>query len=331
MVLLLSVLVIVIAVYAVILSVSNRGDGEGASGSTGEGVYIDRNASEVASLTYRTGGSEFSVVKSGSVYALGADESFPLDMTAVNFMTHAAAKLTYDRRINPEGNDLGEYGLTEPQAVIDIVYTDGARLTLKVGNYNVYSEAYYCTTGDGFVYLFGGSFTEAFTYSYSDLLLDDGADTPQEGLISVYEIEITCGEKRVTFSIDREDENAFWKKNGGEENVYDDVKSIYNDLYMLSVDEWVAYNLETEEEFDVYGLSKPDIRVVFKHIETEEIENEGSATVTKEYERQTAFLIGPPTDEEDENAIKRYFAFGGGSIVYVVEESEFSSILEALE
>ncbi len=327
---LLSLLVIVIVFYAVITNaMKNKGKNGGETPSNG-GIYIDRQPSEVEKITYRTSGEEFTVRKDGSIYVLHEDTEFPLDTTALGYMTNAVAKITYERKINPEGNDLTEYGLRDPQAVIDIVYGDGARLTLTVGNYNAYSEAFYCTTGDGFVYLIGGQFSEAFTYTFHDLILHDYIETPQYGFSSVTKVEITGGGKSAFYEL-VDGENDVWEKNGESGEFAYEVMNIYNELYKLSVDEWVAYNVDTDEEFDVYGLKAPDIRVVFTHTEIQEIEIEGSSTVTKEHERQTAFLIGPPTDENEETDVERYFMFGGGSIVYIVGEENFAYTINALK
>ncbi len=327
---LLSLLVIVIVFYSVISNVVKKDGSGGNSAPAGDGIYIDRQPSEVEKVTYRTGGSEFTVRLDGSIYVLDEDPEFPLDTTAVAYILNAATRLTYVRRINPEGNDLAEYGLSDPQAVIDVLYTDSARLTLTVGNYNAYSDAFYCTTGDGLVYLMGGEFCEAFIYKYSDLILHDRIETPQYGFSSVTKIEITGNGKSVVYEL-TDEENDIWEKNGEEGDFSYEAKEIYNELYKLTVDEWIAYNVTTDDEFDVYGLKKPDIRVVFTHIELEEIENEGSSTVTKEHERQTAFLIGPPTDESEETDVKRYFAFGGGSIVYILHEEVFECTINALK
>ncbi len=330
LVVLLSLLIIVIIFYAVI-SNAMKDDEKGGTGSEdGEKVYIDKQADDVVKLTYRTGGSEFTVQKSGSIYVLAEDEDFPLDTTAVKFMLNAAAQISYQRRINPEGNDLSEYGLTDPQAVIDISYDDGARLTLTVGNYNAYSEAYYCTTGDGFVYLIGGQFSEAFSYKYADLILHDRVTTPQYGFSSVTKIEITSGNKRAFYELVGE-EDGVWMKNGESGEFTYEAMNIYNELYKLNPNDWVAYNVETEEGFDSFGLKTPDIRIVFTHTEIEVIENDGSSAVEKTHERQTAFLIGSPTDEGDENDVKRYFAFGGGSIIYIMHESDFANTMNAVK
>ncbi len=330
MVLLVSVLVIVTVLYLVVSNAAKDG-GEKLDTDDGPSVYIDRQESEVSKLSYRTGGTEFTVMKSGSTYVLYEDEDFPLDMNIVKFMINAAAKISYSRKINPEGNDLGEYGLKSPQAVIDIAYTDGAKLTLTVGNYNPYSEGYYCTVGDGFVYIIGGEFAEAFAYQYADLILDDRAETPQYGFTSVTKLEISGNGKTVIYERVTDGEGSAWKKNGESGEYYYEVQDIYSELYQLDYDEWVAYNVESDEGFDAYGLKDPAIRVVITHTEVEEIEVEGSASVKKEYERNTAFLIGSPTDSEDENDVRRYFAFGGGKIVYVVSEAEFKNVLGALK
>lgn len=326
---LLSLLVIVISFYAVI-SNAVKNDGGGGNEPTTGGVYLDRQASEVEKITYRTSGEEFTVRKDGSIYVLHEDTEFPLDMTAVGYMTNAVAQISYERKINPEGNDLAEYGLTAPSAVLDVLYGDGARLTLTVGSYNAYSEAYYCMTGDGFVYLIGGQFCEAFAFTFHDLILHDYIETPQYGLSSVTKIEIASGNKRAFYEL-VDEENDVWTKNGESGEFAYEVMNVYNELYKLTVKEWVAYNADTDEERDVYGLKTPDIRIVFTHTEIEEIEIEGSSTVTKEHERQTAFLIGSPTDEGEETEVERYFMFGGGSIVYKVHEEYFEHTMNALK
>lgn len=328
MVLLISVLIMVIAFYLLINSALNKGGGDAPTQTGGE-YYIDRLASEVKKLTYRTGGTEFSVVKSGAVYVLEEDEAFPLDTSALKFMTNALAKLYIERRINPEGNDLDEYGLKTPHVIIDAVYEDGGTLSVKVGNYNAYSEAYYCSVGDGFVYLFGGDFIEAFGYTYTDLILDDYAQTPQEGFSSVTAIEITSGNKTVIY--ERVTDSTAFAKTDSEGDFSAEAQSIYLELFRLTVDRWADYNVQTEEEFDLYGLKDPHVRIVFKHIETTEIEIEGSSTVVTEEEKKTAFLIGSLTDKDDEDCTERYFAFGGGTIIYVLDEENFANTLGALE
>lgn len=330
LIVLVSLLVTVIIFYSVISNaMKNSGKSKTPASSNG-GVYLDRQPSEVERITYRTGGEEFTVRLDGAVYILDEDHEFPLDTTTLGYMTNAVSTITYERKINPEGNDLSEYGLTDPHAILDTVYTDGARLTLRIGNYNTYSDAYYCTTGDGFVYLVGGQFCEAFDFTFSDLILHDYIDTPQSGFSSVTKIELAQGGKTILYEL-TDAENDVWQRNGESGEFAYEAMNIYNEFFKLTVSEWVAYNVDTDEELGAYGLKSPDIRVVFTHIELEEIEIEGSSTVVKEHERQTAFLIGPKTNESDEDHSERYFMFGGGSIVYIVHEESFEYTLNSVK
>ncbi len=337
LVLLISVLVIVIAFYAVATNIAkrdkenNKDKGEEKS----DIVYIDKKASDVNKITYSKngGGSEFTVVKSGSTYVLEADNEFPLDTKAVAFMINATAKIVFERQIDPEGNDLEEYGLNDPHTVITTVYTDGAKVELKLGNYNKYSESYYCTVGDGFVYLLTTDFAQAFDYEFSDLLFDDSVQTPQNGFSSLTDIEITANGKTVILSAN---DDGKWFKTDADGNVVEgdfaaDASMMYREFYLGTVDEWVAYNASDDAVRDTYGLKGPDIRILFKHIEKKTIENEGSASITKEYERTTAFLIGHVVDEEQsEESRERYFMFGDGSVVYVKAEADFKTAFKHL-
>lgn len=317
--------VLLLAAYFV-LSAPDKQDNSEEQGQ-GEIIYIDRQASEVESLTYRIGGAEFSVVRSGTKYVLKEDENFPLDRTAVDYMTNAVARLVFERRINPEGSELDEFGLSSPNSIIEVIYTDGARLTLKVGDYNPYADAYYCSVGDSFVYLAGGDFVEAFEYTYSDLLLDEYAETPQYGFSSLTEIIITSGDKKITFTL-ADAENGVWEREGEEGDFYQEALLLYNELFGFYAEDWVSYNIKTEEQFALYGLEPAEIRILFKHTEIEEVEVNGSAVI-KETERESAFLIGSAVSEESTE--KRYFSYGGGSVIYVISESDLPYLFDTLE
>ena len=333
LVLLISVLVIVIAFYALASSIAKRENEKNKTNGGEENteiVYIDKKVSEVSKVTYSKngGGTEFTVIKSGSTYVLEADNEFPLDSGVVSFMMNAAAKIVFNRQIDPEGNDLEEYGLADPHTIITSVYSDGAKVELKLGDYNKYSESYYCTVGDGFIYLLDTDFADAFDYEFTDLLFDDSVQTPQNGFSSLTDIEITANGKTVILSANKD---GTWSKTDADGNAIDgdfasDASLMYREFFLGTVDEWVAYNAYEDEARDTYGLKTPEIRVLFRHIETKTIENEGSASITKEYERTTTFLIGYVVDEEQsEESIERYFMFGDGSIVYVKTESEFKT------
>lgn len=331
LVLLISVLVIVLFLYFFAMSVAKKDVvNEDETEHDEQIVYIDRQASEVNSIKYTSSsdGASFTVKKSGSIYVLEQDESFPLDESVVKFMTNAMAKIYFDRRINPEGDDIREYGLSEPHTVIEAQYKDGAKVVLSLGNYNKYAEAYYCTVGDGFVYLLSSQFGEAFSYSFSDLILNDTITLPQYGFSSLTHIEISSSEGTVIYSLN-DDES--WSKTGFdgslcEGDFSEQAGQIYTEMFLIETDEWVDYKAESEDIRDKYGLNS-GVRVLFRHVESVDVEADGgSSVVTKEYEKTTVFLIGNAVSDEDEEA-DRYFMFGDGQIVYVVSYEQIDSVM----
>ena len=69
--------------------------------------------------------------------------------------------------------------------------------------------------------------------------------------------------------------------------------------------------------------------MLFKHIELEEtVVND--TPVVKRTEKETAFLIGSPAKADDENG-SRYFAYGGGSVIYVIEENDLPQLFDLIE
>jgi hypothetical protein len=146
-----------------------------------------------------------------------------------------------------------------------------------------------------------------------------------------------------------EELNVFLRKYLDENFMLDfiaDAKLIYRQLYMLSVDDWVTYSASDDAVRQSYGLGTNGITVLFRHIEEKTIENEGSAPVTKEYERTSAFLIGYTINSEEggtdngyhgdsdhgdgDHGAKRYFMYGDGMVVYTVHEEAFSAALKHL-
>lgn len=332
LILLMSVLVIVLLLYFFAMSIAKKEiENEDEENYDEQIVYIDRQASEVNSVKYTSSsdGASFTIKKSGSIYVLEQDESFPLDDSVVKFMTNAVAKISFTRRINPEGNDLQEYGLTEPHTVIEAQYKDGGKVVLKLGNYNKYAEAYYCTVGDGFIYLLSSQFGEAFSYSFSDLILDDTISLPQYGFSSITHIEVSSGEGTVIYAL--KDDNS-WSKSGFDGDVLEgdfteQAQKIYSQLFLIETDEWVDYTAESEDVRNKYGLNS-EIRVLFRHILSVDVEvDDGSSVVTKDYEEETVFLIGNALSDNDDGEEYRYFMFGDGQIVYVVSHEQIDSVM----
>lgn len=329
-VLLISFLIVVIGFYFIAVSIPDGKDesGEGEDDSTI--IYIDRQASEVSKITYVKGGGEFTLVKGTSIFTLEGDSEFPLDDKVVGFMTNALCKITFIKKIKPDGDAESEYGLLSPHTEIDVTYTDGAKLALKLGGYNKYAEGYYCSVGDGFIYLISSDFAEAFDYEIKDLIYDDTVLPPQNSFSSVFEIEIKHGGKSSVFAL-KEDKWTFTKADGScdNEDYSETANHIYYELFEISVDEWVTYKADLDDVRDKYGLKNAEIAVTFRYNESEDFTDENGNVTTEESVKTTVFLIGNSAEgEEGENEGTRYFMFGDGHIVYKINNEDIEATLE---
>lgn len=349
MVLLLSILILVILFYAVATTIAKREKEKENDQEGGENTaitYINKTADDVESIIYRSEGYDLGIKNVNGKYILTSDETFPLDQVIASDMAGAVAVITFDQKLNPEGNDLTEYGLNDPQTALTVAYSDGARVTLAIGNYNRYTDSHYCQVGDDFVYLLSGDILDYFTYSMTDLLQDETVTLPSEGFSSLTKVEITekDGDTLVYNFMEagEETEEDIWQKILNGEAVEGDftstVQNLYNELFKISLNEWAAYNVTGNEALDTFGLATPEIKVVFHYIEKTTISagDGSSSSVTKEHERAFGFDIGsrlPVEGEEspdtsDSADYDRYFMLEGGKIVYIISEGNLTESLK---
>jgi len=349
LVLLLSVLVIVIGFYVVATIIAKRE--EEADDPVVEDttiVHINKKASDVTSMTYRSESYDYTVsVAASGKFTLASDSAFPLDQTIASYMAEAVAVITFDRKINPEGNDLTEYGLNEPQTFLSVTYKDGAKVNLEIGSYNKYTDSFYCQVGDGFVYLMNGEPLEYFKYSITDLLQDEVITAPKDGFSSLTKVELLYADgSRLVYDYVKaeegvEDSEDRWTKTSdgttAEGDFTSDVQTLYNELYKISLDAWAAYNVTGNEALANYGLATPAVTIVFHYIEKTTISagDGSSSSITKEHERAFGFQIGdrlptadtPEGDTSEPTDPTRYFMLEGGTTVYLVSEKNLSKSL----
>lgn len=349
LVLLLAILVIVIAFYLVATTIAKReeeNDDPVIQDTTI--IHINKKASDVTAMTYRSESYDFTIdVAVNGKFTLASDSAFPLNQTIASYMAEAVAVIAFDQKLNPEGNDLTEYGLHEPQTVLSVTYKDGAKVHLEIGNYNKYTDSFYCQIGDGFVYLMDGKPLEYFKYSITDLLQDEVITTPQNGFSSLTQVELLYANGNrlvydyVKAEADVEGSEDRWTKTANEAvaegDFTSDVQTLYNELYKISLDEWAAYNVTGNDSLAAYGLDTPAIQVIFHYIEKTTIAGgEGSSSsITKEHERAFGFFIGstlPNAEdtsdtESDTTEAFRYFLLEGGSTVYIVSEKNLAHTL----
>lgn len=343
MLVLLVVLILVVGFYLFASSLADDGDEEPTPDTTI--VYLSKDMSEVTEIVYQSDSRSFGIKKTGSIYTLVSDPTFPLDQTVASSMAEAVAVITFERSFRPEGDDLTDYGLNDPAVVLTVSYEGGAKLTLEIGSYNRYSDTYYCQLGDGFVYLMKSDLPGEFDYTMIELLQDEAITRPSDGSSALTKVTLSYRDGNA-FTYERiegkEEEEDTWRKVLSDGTVADgeygsEVLALYRELFMVSLSEWTAYNVIGEEALSAYGLDTPAVSVVFYYNETvtHTPEDGSSSAVTTVHERAMGFLIGDRVPEEDkttddpeaDDVPSRYFLLEGGKVVYLVSEDELTQVL----
>ena len=275
-------------------------------------------------MSFTSSKTEFAIEVSDSGYFLKADRDFPLDSSVASSLAEAVSVIECDRMVSQDRADFAEYGLNEPQCVIEATYKDGTTLRLDVGSYNRHTGSYYVTVdGSDKVYLLDAGIVDAFQVSMNELLKDESVTPPEDGVEAVTEIEIVFSDgtkRKYSFTEGKEAETGedgeetegtedrwiltITRPDGTEETRMEDfseaAEGIYAELFRAELVEWVDYNV-TEERRGEYGLEKPYAEVTVTYTETVTVSGEGtSSDVTKETVKTLHFYFGDAVQETPE-------------------------------
>lgn len=132
-------------------------------------TVTDLKYEDVIAFSYHYKEENNSFIKSGEEWMYDADQSFDVDETKIEDMLSAACKVKAEDYFDAY-ESLDNYGLDEPQCVINISFTNGSTVKLQIGNYNDMVGYYYMMKeGDNNLYLIDVALYNAFSVSYTDL------------------------------------------------------------------------------------------------------------------------------------------------------------------
>lgn len=133
-------------------------------------ILSDREPTDVVSVKVANASGEYEVrydtAEGGYVF-----DDLPIEQVDISnfidFMTRCGS-ITAIRKVGP---DTGNYGLNEPQAVADIIYSDGGSLKLTIGDQEPVSKnCYIMIDGDKNVYMYPGDYAQYFLRKKTDFL-----------------------------------------------------------------------------------------------------------------------------------------------------------------
>ncbi len=152
---------------------------ESAAAEETESVSIDGipDVNDVSTITVTNTNGDFLLTKaqSGSWQVLGTDMKTDSDKVDQKLDDLAGAKA--DQAITGV-TDFDQFGLSEPQMIINLMSTDGTTTTVNVGDENPVTSQYYIRINDSdTVYAAGSTIYTAFNFTNEDLKAAEETET----------------------------------------------------------------------------------------------------------------------------------------------------------
>ena len=275
------------------------------TGSTDTDVtmIVNRKPSEITSLTYSRGETEYTFTchTATGVWSYAADTAFPLNQTPVSTMASAVAAIGVYREL---GEDTGVYGFAEPVLTFSVTYADGAALSYAVGDLNSATGYRYLKDVDaGLVYTIAPTLLDYFSYTLEDMLLFDTLPTYIEpDYITSVTLHADGEEKAIT------DEAG--------------VTALYELFTTLAPSEYADWSAD-EDEMAAFGIGSLTMTIDYKR--TAAVADESSATSSSRVPASYTVRFGDTTEDG-----KVYYTLGKSDIVYLIYAEQVDKILEYL-
>ncbi len=186
-----------------VLIASNQSDTGSDTPDEGVEMIIDRDPSEIVSLSYKLYGEDelsFTYNSAVAAWKLTDDSSFPLDQEKVGYMAAAISSIGVFRTL--ETGDTGAFGFSAPTAEISVRYSDGDKYHYAIGDENPTTGYLYFKDIDaGKVYTISSGLLPYFYYELKDLFVYDTLpDDIQKEYITSVTLKIGDEKKELTDS-----------------------------------------------------------------------------------------------------------------------------------
>lgn len=258
-------------------------------------IYIT-DIAEIDSISYRTGDNEFTFEKEGDSWIYKQDPDFPLAQSYPEQIASTYGKLTAQRELE-DGDELEDYGLTEPAYTIRLTDPDGNETGLKIGN--AVDDAYYLLNESAEkIYTVSSAAATVLQHTLEEMAQLD--NYPNIGSGNLKKEVITRGGETTTYDSENEDD----AKN---------IAAVAGGLGAVTLSSAADYSVE-DKDLAGFGLDEKSRTTV-------------EATYTTDEEEQVLKLyIGG----EDGNG-NRYVMMNDSRIVYLISAEVCKNILNIEE
>lgn len=308
---LLAVLAVAVAAYFVASAIAKREQNRNDTPDETKISIIDKETTDLVSVTVKATGSDYTVGQSDGKYTLKDDADFPLDQDRAKDIAAAVTSVSADRKVADTGADSSEYGLDSPLYTVTAKYSGGAEMTFRIGSYNRHTDSYYMSiAGEDTVYLVSKTMTSPLGYTMKDLIVNETLTEPDEKFDALTGIKVAfsdgTGFRYSLVSDESEDAEDTWALSlldgtAIKGDFSKEAEALYDALFGYKPTDWVAYGVKTDEQLKEYGLDAPYAEITVYYNDTVVITpDDSSAPITKTVEKTLTVRIGSLVPAESE-------------------------------
>ena len=315
---LLAVLAVAVAAYFVASAIAKREQNRNDTPDETKISIIDKETTDLVSVTVKATGSDYTIAQSGGKYTLKDDADFPLDQDRAKDIAAAVTSVSADRRVAEAGADSSEYGLDSPLYTVTAKYSGGAEMTFRIGSYNRHTDSYYMSiAGEDAVYLVGKTMTSPLGYTMKELIVNETLIEPDEKFKALTAVKVDFSDgtgfryslvpgKTAESGDGSEDTGDTWALSlldgtAIKGDFSKEAEALYDTLFGYKPTDWVAYGVKTDEQLKEYGLDAPYAEITVYYNDTVVITpDDSSAPITKTVEKTLTVRIGSLVPAESE-------------------------------
>lgn len=289
------ILVVLILVYLFLKSANLEEEDTDTSSEEKETVY-EIDAGDIAALTVKTESGEYHFAHSEDAWSYEDDEKFPLNESEILNVVSSLTSISSLRELKDVEN-LGDYGLEEPEVKATVTDTEGNTVDFGFGDENdTVSGVYMSKSGSDSIYLVDSSLKSGLNFTLSDLA--EKEEIPSITGSTVQSVEISKDGQTESLSKDDTSETGWTYKTAEGNQIAADsskVSEFTNGFSGISWSDFVTYDTS---DLSAYGLDNPTTVTVNYQV-TETVEDSGDEDAAEENstEEDTA-----DKDSTDENA-----------------------------
>ncbi len=340
-----AVILLLVVIYAVITNETGDGNEEETKDlelmDIGTFTVIDENYAYMTKLSYTHYGQTVDLEVKNGEWVLSGDESFPLDMQKVVYMTQAISDYGGYRRIEYKESSFETYGFDDPEFEFNVTYykENGEETYTRkyyFGDKNELTGYYYFyEEGADYVYMVNNALFSYFNYTKADLFMSAAVPCPK--LEDIESVKVSFdGEEAAALTVPQ---SAATENEDGTIN-YSAVEVILDTFNLdikLKYDTCVKYAVSDDDLKD-YGLDIPALKIAMDFTSYESVSTE-EGTSGAQIARDDSFTIlfgdtftEKADDTEDVDEVEYvYITVPETGIVYKLRTSHYADIVAAIK